>query len=189
MFKNASYLNIYQAKDIRSNCTGFGDIPWFLFHILHVQYYNTVYVDTLQHDKRNHTFFRHIWISQLLLCYTKYHKSLLNNSRAFNTTLLGMSVHVRFYLSQGGEAMHRTTRPWQYPPTRLLALTGLLAMLLGLGGLPIFHTSSTAHAATSSCQLNSPAGNIQHVISIQFDNTHFTRDNPNVPSDLELSKP
>lgn len=86
--------------------------------------------------------------------------------------------------------MHRTTRSWQYPPTRLLALTGLLAMLLALGGLPVFafHTSSTAHAAAaaqSSCQLNSPAGNIQHVIYIQFDNTHFTRDNPNVPSDLE----
>ena len=28
-------------------------------------------------------------------------------------------------------------------------------------------------------------GNIKHVIYIQFDNTHFQRDNPNVPSDLE----
>lgn len=37
----------------------------------------------------------------------------------------------------------------------------------------------------TSCQLNSPNGNIQHVIYIQFDNTHFRRDNPNVPSDLE----
>jgi hypothetical protein len=26
---------------------------------------------------------------------------------------------------------------------------------------------------------------IKHVIYIQFDNVHFTRDNPNVPSDLE----
>jgi hypothetical protein len=25
----------------------------------------------------------------------------------------------------------------------------------------------------------------KHVINIQFDNTHFRRDNPNVPSDLE----
>jgi len=40
------------------------------------------------------------------------------------------------------------------------------------------------HAA-SGCQLNSAKGNIQHVIYIQFDNTHFTRDNANVPSDLE----
>lgn len=39
--------------------------------------------------------------------------------------------------------------------------------------------------ASSSCQLNSGRGAIQHVIFIQFDNTHLLRDNPNVPSDLE----
>src|SRR5262245_52848217 len=39
--------------------------------------------------------------------------------------------------------------------------------------------------AQPGCQLNSANGQIQHVISIVFDNTHFTRDNPNVPSDLE----
>jgi hypothetical protein len=33
--------------------------------------------------------------------------------------------------------------------------------------------------------LNSAKGQIKHVIYIQFDNVHFTRDNPNVPSDLE----
>lgn len=38
---------------------------------------------------------------------------------------------------------------------------------------------------TSTCQLKSPKGGIHHVIYIQFDNTHFRRDNPNVPSDLE----
>jgi hypothetical protein len=42
-----------------------------------------------------------------------------------------------------------------------------------------------AAAPTSGCQLNSAKGNIKHVIYIQFDNTHFRRDNPNVPSDLE----
>ena len=47
------------------------------------------------------------------------------------------------------------------------------------------HLSRNVHAAGSSCQLNSAQGAIQHVIYIQFDNTHFTRDNPNVPSDLE----
>jgi len=35
------------------------------------------------------------------------------------------------------------------------------------------------------CRLSSPHGQIQHVIYIQFDNTHFRRDLPNVPSDLE----
>ena len=40
-------------------------------------------------------------------------------------------------------------------------------------------------AADSSCQLASAKGDVKHVIYIQFDNTHFRRDNPNVPSDLE----
>ena len=40
-------------------------------------------------------------------------------------------------------------------------------------------------APIGGCQLNSAKGQIQHVVSLVFDNTHFTRDNPNVPSDLE----
>jgi hypothetical protein len=39
--------------------------------------------------------------------------------------------------------------------------------------------------ADAKCQLKSPSGRIKHVIYVQFDNTHFLRDNPNVPSDLE----
>ena len=42
--------------------------------------------------------------------------------------------------------------------------------------------SSTA--AASTCVLL-PNGQIKHVINIVFDNVHFSRDNPNVPSDLE----
>jgi hypothetical protein len=45
--------------------------------------------------------------------------------------------------------------------------------------------AATAVGADSSCQLKSASGNVKHVIYIQFDNTHFKRDNPNVPSDLE----
>src|SRR5262244_2870440 len=45
--------------------------------------------------------------------------------------------------------------------------------------------SSRSVSAVNSCQLNSVQGDIQHVIYIQFDNVHLTRDNPNVPSDLE----
>jgi hypothetical protein len=33
--------------------------------------------------------------------------------------------------------------------------------------------------------LNSAGGAIKHVIQLQFDNVHFRRDNPNVPSDIE----
>ena len=37
-------------------------------------------------------------------------------------------------------------------------------------------------AAAQSCNLGN---GIKHVVYIQFDNVHFRRDNPNVPSDLE----
>jgi hypothetical protein len=52
---------------------------------------------------------------------------------------------------------------------------------LGYGLLALGLVSS-AHA---QCQLNSPSGKIKHVVYVEFDNVHFTRDNPNVPSDLE----
>jgi hypothetical protein len=54
------------------------------------------------------------------------------------------------------------------------------AFAVGAGGAP-----PVAAASSSGCQLNSAHGQIQHVVNIQFDNTHFSRDNPNVPSDLE----
>lgn len=38
--------------------------------------------------------------------------------------------------------------------------------------------------STATCSLG-PGGQIHHVIYLQFDNTHFLRDNPNVPSDIE----
>src|SRR5437588_35221 len=75
---------------------------------------------------------------------------------------------------------------WQNHFTRVFVLVSLLSMTLGFVGLPFTQTIVSAHsAATNGCQLNSPKGNVQHVIYVQFDNTHFTRDNPNVPSDLE----
>ncbi|HEX9376337.1 MAG TPA: hypothetical protein VGB19_08875 [Actinomycetota bacterium] len=46
-------------------------------------------------------------------------------------------------------------------------------------------TAAAGKVQAAGCQLNSARGQIHHVIYIQFDNTHFLRDNPNVPSDLE----
>ena len=44
----------------------------------------------------------------------------------------------------------------------------------------------TSHAANAGCQLGSArAAPVKHVMVFTFDNTHFTRDNPNIPSDLE----
>src|SRR5439155_23527431 len=79
--------------------------------------------------------------------------------------------------------MNRMLRPSRPVFTFVFVLT----MLLGFAGSSIAHPPPAAHAAAtlSGCQLNSAKGNIQHVIYVQFDNTHFTRDNPNVPSDLE----
>src|SRR5947208_11645113 len=42
--------------------------------------------------------------------------------------------------------------------------------------------STSAHATSSSCSLSN---GVQHVIYVQFDNTHLFQDRPGVPSDLE----
>src|SRR3989442_7924885 len=62
-----------------------------------------------------------------------------------------------------------------------LNVTAVLATLV----LQVVPRALAATTATNSCQLKSPKGAIQHVIYVQFDNTHFRRDNPDVPSDLE----
>ena len=41
------------------------------------------------------------------------------------------------------------------------------------------------HVDQNACDLRAEGGKIKHVIYLQFDNTHFLRDNPHVPSDLE----
>jgi hypothetical protein len=68
-----------------------------------------------------------------------------------------------------------------------LAVAGLTAIaVLGLGTVQTASGRSLVNTAPATgCQLASAKGNIKHVIYIQFDNTHFRRDNPNVPSDLE----
>jgi len=48
--------------------------------------------------------------------------------------------------------------------------------------VPATATPRQHSAATSTCRLDN---GVKHVISIVFDNVHFSRDNPNVPSDLE----
>ncbi|MBS2963058.1 hypothetical protein KGA66_08385 [Actinocrinis puniceicyclus] len=42
-----------------------------------------------------------------------------------------------------------------------------------------------AAGADPGCLLSRPDNAVKHVIYLQFDNVHLTRDNPNVPSDLE----
>ena len=59
-----------------------------------------------------------------------------------------------------------------------------LPLFLALLLLPSI-APAAAQAQPVACRLGTPAGTVQHVIYLQFDNVHFMRDNPNVPSDLE----
>src|SRR5438046_10118885 len=54
----------------------------------------------------------------------------------------------------------------------------ILAIDIGLA-------AQASRKPSGACQIKSARGNIQHVIYLIFDNVHFLRDNPNVPSDLE----
>src|SRR5579864_5423939 len=68
---------------------------------------------------------------------------------------------------------------------RLIRLFVVAAVAMGWQvAVPAAASANTAptQSAASSCSLGN---GVQHVINIVFDNTHFTRDNPNVPSDLE----
>src|SRR6266567_3414565 len=79
-----------------------------------------------------------------------------------------------YLITQGGGTMNRVKGFLRYPFRCAAGMAMLLALFLGLSPL---HNTPTANAL-GSCQLNSAKGNIKHVIYVQFDNTHFTRDNP-----------
>jgi hypothetical protein len=70
----------------------------------------------------------------------------------------------------------------------LIVGTAILASALSLTAPAIASASASAparpaRAAATNCHLGN---GIQHVVQIGFDNVHFFRDNPNVPSDLQL---
>ena len=64
-------------------------------------------------------------------------------------------------------------------------MTRSLLALAAAGAFAIGLADPGAATAASTCPLNNPHAAIKHVVYLQFDNTHFLRDNPNVPSDLE----
>ena len=68
--------------------------------------------------------------------------------------------------------------------SRWPALSGVLAAVIAISGAAV-GAGSAAAAAPQTCQINSPVGNVSHVVYLQFDNTHYNRDNPSVTSDLE----
>jgi hypothetical protein len=64
---------------------------------------------------------------------------------------------------------------------RLLPLALLAASAAGFGSL----TAAAPAAAASGCQLQSANSAVKHLVYLQFDNTHFNQDRPNVASDLQ----
>ncbi|HEX4584300.1 MAG TPA: hypothetical protein VH183_05685 [Burkholderiaceae bacterium] len=66
---------------------------------------------------------------------------------------------------------------------RFASLASLLAPALALAMTGV--CISALAQQSEGCRLNSANGAIQHIVHIQFDNVHFRRDVPNVPSDLE----
>src|SRR5262249_48378033 len=80
---------------------------------------------------------------------------------------------------QGGRTMGQRTGYWRHSFGRIAAAALLLAGLLVVGGAVAPQALALTPAMANSCQLSSARGDIHHVIYIQFDNTHFRRDNPN----------
>ncbi|HEX3914151.1 MAG TPA: hypothetical protein VHW71_11620 [Steroidobacteraceae bacterium] len=71
-------------------------------------------------------------------------------------------------------------------------LTGLIAVTAFISASALAQPNSNSsgnagrgNAGNGRCELHSDNNRIQHVVYIQFDNVHFRRDTPNVPSDLE----
>ncbi|MCU1657129.1 MAG: hypothetical protein JWO57_1785, partial [Pseudonocardiales bacterium] len=73
------------------------------------------------------------------------------------------------------------------PSCHIRRIAGILGGAAVLTGGLVAASGGTAAGAdpvspVAGCQLGN---GVQHVISLVFDNVHFSRDNPNVPSDLE----
>lgn len=78
----------------------------------------------------------------------------------------------------------RFSRQVSFRAFTILALAATFLLIGGAPGTRLGFSYATARAA-GACSLGTSGNPIQHVIYIQFDNTHYLRDNPNVPSDLE----
>jgi hypothetical protein len=86
---------------------------------------------------------------------------------------------VLVYSSKGGRMIYKVRFFTLVVPFTLL-------VILAAGYAVYLSLTQNAHPTSRvGCQLGSANDHIQHVIYLQFDNVHFTRDNPNVPSDLE----
>src|SRR5258707_13600778 len=93
-------------------------------------------------------------------------------------------------MRRGRDAHGRAGRRAAWFRVTAAAWSATLLRALGLGGPSMAATGAAAKAAKpavatadTSCHLGN---GIKHVVTLMFDNVHFFRDNPNVPSDLQL---
>ena len=82
----------------------------------------------------------------------------------------------------------RARRTWIWPLAATAVMLGLWVFTLASSAAHARvsgsrTTTASASAAREACRLGH---GVKHVIDLTFDNVHFFRDNPNVPSDLEL---
>jgi hypothetical protein len=92
-------------------------------------------------------------------------------------------------MRRGRDARRRAGRQAAWLRVTAAASSATLLGTLGLAGTSMAATAQTAartakatDTGTSSCHLGH---GVKHVVTLMFDNVHYFRDNPNVPSDLE----
>src|SRR5437016_1892544 len=93
-------------------------------------------------------------------------------------------------MRRGRDAHGRAGRQAAWFRVTAAASSATLLGTLGLAGTSMAATGAAAKAAKpaaatarTSCHLGH---GVKHVVNIVFDNVHYFRDNPNVPSDLQL---
>src|SRR6202035_2703509 len=93
-------------------------------------------------------------------------------------------------MRKGRDARGRAGRRAAWLRVTAAASSATLLGTLGLAGTSMAATGAAANAAKpaaatagTSCHLGN---GVKHVVTLVFDNVHYFRDNPNVPSDLQL---
>src|SRR6516225_12460239 len=95
-------------------------------------------------------------------------------------------------MRRGRDARGRAGRQAAWFRVTAAASSAALLGTLGLAGTSMAATGAAASTATTA-RTAAPAGSsscdlghgIKHVVTLMFDNVHYFRDNPNVPSDLQ----
>src|SRR5580704_10582309 len=92
-------------------------------------------------------------------------------------------------MRKGRDARGRAGRQAAWLRVTAAASSATLLGTLGLAGTSMAATGAAANAAKpaaatagTSCHLGN---GVKHVVTLVFDNVHYFRDNPNVPSDLQ----